>query len=348
MTLSFHLKIKLLLTILICSACLQGSPLYLSGEIRGIYAAGDYVVTGTVYVLPGDTLQIVSGSHVYFDRYGEILVRGVLIAQGTKDSSIVFTSKKDGIYKNQGEKPASLDWNGVKAGEEAVAVILTNVKICYSSYGIEIEKEKTSLQLRKVIFSENGLSNVVIGGNEVVLKPNLESYLIHKDSQPIKATIEKLKKMYTILTGSKTGDLASGDYIVDGTLNVPEGKQLVFHAPSNVRFTPNSSILVAGALSTIGEENKKVNFTSYRDGTPKEISGFGPAPEDWAGIRGKGNLYAINLSNAAIAYSTFAIATDGDQGFSLENFSYGYTNGRLKPDGTRSYSEGPADIKKNK
>jgi hypothetical protein len=98
---------------------LFGNPLFsqtpLTGEISGTYKAGDYMISGTVLVMPSSTLRFLPGTRIYFDQFSDLQVEGTLICQGTKDRSILFESKSALTMR----LPEAFDWNGISCGNQA-------------------------------------------------------------------------------------------------------------------------------------------------------------------------------------------------------------------------------------
>ena len=79
-----------------------------------------YVVTGSLSIPEGVTLTINPGTVVKFDHvYADLTVHGTLLAQGTSDAPIVFTSLKDDSYggdtngNGDATTPADRDWEGI-------------------------------------------------------------------------------------------------------------------------------------------------------------------------------------------------------------------------------------------
>lgn len=68
-----------------------------------------YLVYGTVYVDSVSTLTIDPGARIHFHKGAGLWVRGSLLANGTKDSPILFTSDRlEEVYKNAPDQ-----WDGI-------------------------------------------------------------------------------------------------------------------------------------------------------------------------------------------------------------------------------------------
>lgn len=89
-----------------------------AGNVSGqSWAAGTYRVTGDLTVNSGSTLNLAPGAVLKFQSGTGLTVNGTLIAEGTADSLVVFTSRDD---NTRGETldvsdgvPAPGDWEGV-------------------------------------------------------------------------------------------------------------------------------------------------------------------------------------------------------------------------------------------
>jgi hypothetical protein len=75
------------------------------GCLSGAMESGYYRVIGNIRVITGDTLRLMPGTHFRFDgRYG-FKICGTLLAEGTEDDSIFFTSN---IHRNHH------NWKGLR------------------------------------------------------------------------------------------------------------------------------------------------------------------------------------------------------------------------------------------
>jgi hypothetical protein len=136
-------------------ACAQR---YLTGELSGIYPAGDYVVTGNIHVLPRTSLRFEPGSTLRFENFTGMIVRGELICNGTILRPIRFTSSRDNPSSKS--MPEPFDWNGIKITAEAMNVSMAFCTISYSTYGLEIESKATPIIIEEVTFHTNGSASL--------------------------------------------------------------------------------------------------------------------------------------------------------------------------------------------
>ena len=174
------------------------------GELAGYKIwRGSIVIQGDVTIPEGSQLNIEPGTRIYFSanrddqRSGndktraELIVRGKLIARGTADNKIVFSSKA--------EAPRMGDWYGIQflhnqagCGMEYCVVeyayngvtikntglLLANCEIRYNyNSGIRTEV-KADPQIVRSIISENGYAGLV---SELGAKPVLTDNLISQN-----------------------------------------------------------------------------------------------------------------------------------------------------------------------
>jgi len=129
-----------------------------------------YIVTETIQVLEGVTLEIEPGVTVKFERNTGINVGGMLKAIGTKSKVITFTS-------NNGN-PSARDWNEINftdLSNDAIVSdttyvsgsIIENCKIEYAYRGIWINN--SSPFISSIFFTHNENSLMLSYGNSVII-----------------------------------------------------------------------------------------------------------------------------------------------------------------------------------
>ncbi|MBD3239872.1 MAG: hypothetical protein GF331_04750 [Chitinivibrionales bacterium] len=137
----------------------------LSGELPEVVAVdgSPYVVVGDIVVPPGKTVTIEPGTFLLFKNFTGVQVHGTLIAAGTKDAPIAFTSENDKRHGSVTETPpAPYDWNGVTVTENAIGTTFEFCRIGYSLYGINALTEYFTIE--NCLFRKNGKSDVTIKG----------------------------------------------------------------------------------------------------------------------------------------------------------------------------------------
>jgi len=108
-------------------------------------------VTGDVTVNDGVTLEIDPGVFVLFDEDTRLTVNGTLIAEGTDEDPIIFTSYN--------ESPSSSDWYGIRFEDSSVDASC-KVKYCdikYAQYGIYCNRANPKIQNNSISNSNNGI-----------------------------------------------------------------------------------------------------------------------------------------------------------------------------------------------
>ncbi|MBD3344818.1 MAG: hypothetical protein GF401_07120 [Chitinivibrionales bacterium] len=137
---------------------------YLTGELSGHYGSDNYVVSGNIHILPGTELSFAAGSTIRFEPFTGIIVRGKLICEGTADSVVLFTSTRDPL---SGSTPEPFDWNGIKVPADAEEIVLSNARVEYSTFGLDIESNGTEITLKDVVFRKNGYATLTRAGRIV-------------------------------------------------------------------------------------------------------------------------------------------------------------------------------------
>ncbi|WP_163408290.1 right-handed parallel beta-helix repeat-containing protein [Flavobacterium ajazii] len=93
-----------------------------NGNVSGSWKKGNtYRVTGNITVPAGQTLTIEEGVEIKFDGYYSLIVNGTLLANGTADKYIKFTSNST--------SPTNKDWN------QLVINGITEMDYCIVEYG---------------------------------------------------------------------------------------------------------------------------------------------------------------------------------------------------------------------
>jgi hypothetical protein len=146
---------------------------YLTGEKSGDLDVGEYIVTGTIYVLQGQTFRIVPGTKIYFEQFSGIVVLGSLYCEGTIDSPVVLTSKRESPERGPDEKPEAFDWNGIEASANAKLLSIVNTKIRNCTMGLNIKSTSTKIKLERVEFYNNGYTSISRDGKMVVVQPEV-------------------------------------------------------------------------------------------------------------------------------------------------------------------------------
>jgi len=144
------------------------SVILISGELSPTVAAGTkpYLVVGDITVPPGVTVKIEPGTVFLFKDFTGFQVHGTLLAEGTREKPIIFTSDNDRKYMQSSTMPAApYDWNGITIYENALGTRLVWCSISYSLFGINSLTH--SFSLGSCLFQRNGKSDLVLEGLRV-------------------------------------------------------------------------------------------------------------------------------------------------------------------------------------
>jgi hypothetical protein len=132
-----------------------------------------YIVVTNIEVPPQKTVIIEPGVIFLFKNFSGLHVRGRLIARGTVDYPILFTSEFDQSCNSESKRDANpFDWDGIYMTVDALGSQLSHCEIRYSVYGL-ISDTKL-IRLDPVKFKDNGKSVIVIENEEIPV--NSEPY----------------------------------------------------------------------------------------------------------------------------------------------------------------------------
>jgi hypothetical protein len=149
----------------------------LDGELEGTIEKQEtpYLVTGEIVVPPGETVFIEPGVIFLFKNFTGLLVQGTLLARGTSDEPIVFTSENDWAYNGRLTiEPAPYDWNGITIYDNTSGTVFRHCKVQYTLFGINALTEQVLID--SCYFQQNGKSDVVIAGETLEVGDDAFSY----------------------------------------------------------------------------------------------------------------------------------------------------------------------------
>ena len=156
-----------------------------SGEQDGYFEEGQYVATGTITVKRGKTLTFAPGCVIRFKPYTGIVVEGTLKGVGWVSQPVIFTSENNRLNtaNPQYKVPAPFDWNGITVVDSAASVFLENVRIAYSTYGLDIKSTSSKINLKGVVFSENGRSGITIDEKQLGIIDNEQFSFVQPEQE---------------------------------------------------------------------------------------------------------------------------------------------------------------------
>ena len=135
----------------------------ISGPLPKTVLAGEkpYLVASDIEVPFGKTVTIEPGTILLFQNFTGFQVQGQLIAEGTKEKPIVFTSEFDGRFNPDTSLIANpFDWNGIYIHKDAFGTRFKYCKINYSVYGIA--SDTRLIRIDPGLFYANGKAHLTI------------------------------------------------------------------------------------------------------------------------------------------------------------------------------------------
>ncbi|MEM7536322.1 MAG: right-handed parallel beta-helix repeat-containing protein [Chloroflexota bacterium] len=273
-----------------------------------------YIIRGDVIVQTGVTLFIEPGAIVKFADDSLLSVDGALIAQGTVDQPILFTSIRDDFAGGDSNEdggatsPAPGDWTAIRFrdGSNDVNSIIEHAIIRYAGenrgnlWGA-VHLESASPTILNNVFERNGwyaLSGDVhsfptVIGNQLVENVG-NGFQIRQGEMRMSGTWHNTDIAYTIF----------------GTIKVNEGATLTLAPGAVVKFANDAYFHIYGSLSAVGTLDESITMTSLKDDTVLgDTNGDGtssaPSAGDWATIRFH---HTSNDVNSMIEHTTIRYA----------------------------------------
>lgn len=145
----------------------------LAGDLPKVVRAEDspYRVVADIFVPAGKVVTIEAGTVFLFTNFSGMHLQGILVANGTADRPVVFTSEHDLQYNPDSKlDPTPYDWNGIYIHRDGIGTNMKHFKVMYSVKGIVSETKY--IRLREAVFNENGRSNCIIEYQEQPVVPN--------------------------------------------------------------------------------------------------------------------------------------------------------------------------------
>ena len=325
---------KILLAIFVFTAGCAGHQLQpvemegkIPGQVRGsLTVSGQIRVRGEVRVLPGAVLTVLPGTRFIFEPFdgdgdgvldSRLMIEGTLIARGTPEEPIVFTSGS--------EEPQPGDWLEVRADRSEGTVLEYSV-LEYSRYGLHVHFSSgvitNSILRRNIDASRFGTSRFLVHRN--LIEGNIGKGLNYRESKLIVSNNvfrENRHGIFVFEKGSQTfigrnlfeenrvsdlrfGDFYTGDNPVleenrrsDGQELVIAGAARAFEASS----TPDSSWPSPGpvALDITADKLWETDLSSFIDGSPVLQDSGSVAVMTWAG-----NLVQVSVDDGRVLGKT--------------------------------------------
>ena len=230
-----------------------------------------YMIRGDLTIDAGATMRINPGVLLKFSDRTDLFIKGGLVADGTEEAHIIFTSIRDdsrgGDTNNDGSTAGSPgDWGGIRfeATTDDANALLRYCEINYGGQGG---------------FGNNN-SPIVLDGraNPVIDMVTLNDNRLNG--------IWLINQTYNINIDLDITDLP---YILGGDLTVGASAQLTIHPGTLFKMGDKTDIFVDGTLRAVGEASQPIVFTSFNDDSRGgDTDGTGVTsgvPGDWGGIR---------------------------------------------------------------
>ncbi|MCD4682300.1 MAG: hypothetical protein K8R86_03365 [Bacteroidales bacterium] len=134
------------------------SIIYISGNVGGEWNSDNtYVVIDDIYLELNDTLIISPGTEIKFDGSYNLNVFGTLIANGTGNNPILFTSNSP--------SPSNVDWKGIIFNESS-----SNMLHCIVEYAVEqIRIFYSNLNIDQCVFRHSiAVGFDILGGSSII------------------------------------------------------------------------------------------------------------------------------------------------------------------------------------
>jgi len=161
----------------LCNALFAApAEIFFTGEQDGYFESGQYIATGVITVKRGKTLTFAPGSVVRFKQFAGIIVEGTLKCAGRESQPVIFTSDNNRLKDGDAQYkiPAPFDWNGIQVADSLASLDLENVRITYSTYGLDIKSSAAQVRLKGVVFAENGRGGITIDDKQLGVIDNEE------------------------------------------------------------------------------------------------------------------------------------------------------------------------------
>lgn len=188
-----------------------------AGPLPDTVKAGNrpYLVVGDIDVSVGKTVTVEAGCVFLFKNFTGLHVQGKLVAQGTKERPVIFTSENDRA-RNPATSlyPNPYDWNGIYLHADATGTVMSYCTVMYSVYGIVSETK--FVRLDRVTFLQNGKSNLVVEGKAQAVTNAPYIYIVStadvkilSDPHAVRRTVVRYAG-FTVLLGAVAGSIYYG------------------------------------------------------------------------------------------------------------------------------------------
>ena len=195
----------------VASSGAKGACGTLGGNLpKTIPACGaPYMVIADIYVPSGKTVTIEPGVVLLFKNFTGLHVEGRLVAEGTIERPIVFSSEFDQTYNSSAALHANpFDWNGIYIHESGLGTSMAYGKVLYSVYGVNSLTKY--IRLNAMTLCGNGRSDLIIEGKRQPVVTGQCTYVLtlddaRKDGVPVSVLMDpRAKKRAVFKLGGLT------------------------------------------------------------------------------------------------------------------------------------------------
>jgi hypothetical protein len=139
-----------------------------------------YIVVGDIEAPMNRTVVIEPGTIFLFKNFTGLHVQGTLIAIGTREQPIIFTSENDRLVNKHTSLFANpYDWNGIYIHSNGIGAVFSYCNVSYSVYGITSETK--FIRLDPVTLRFNGKDNLIIEGKELKISGPQYYYVLSRN-----------------------------------------------------------------------------------------------------------------------------------------------------------------------
>jgi len=124
-----------------------------------------YLVSGVLEVGEGQKVVIEKGVVFLFKNFAGLSIKGTIVARGTREDPVVFTSENDTLYNPASTlEPAPFDWDGITVYRSDSISIFKHCVVSYSLFGIKSDTRK--IELDRCSFIQNGNADFTAEGEK--------------------------------------------------------------------------------------------------------------------------------------------------------------------------------------
>jgi hypothetical protein len=253
----------LILIVVQCDIGIRAQQTIISEDTYWTFENSPYIITRNVLIEHGATLTIEPGVELKFDDFYYMQIEGKLIAEGTENNMITFTSNKD--------SPAPRDWRSIK--------FMKNADYGSSFKYCKIEYAYTAIVLDEIIFyAAPNITNSIIrdiswGGIEYY---TCGDYTINSSKQIANNTIINSVDGHAIDIHFYVNSVNANLLVSNNTLRFNEGNAIVSSSyEGNMTLTNNILMNNEGpGIVCHGDNvNIKYNFIASNNGPGIALAG---------------------------------------------------------------------------